>query len=200
MQHIFKKNTSEITLVLLHGTGGNEHDLLPIAKMIDPDANVLSIRGQILENGMPRFFKRLKAGVFDEKDLIYRTHELKGFIDEASVTYSFDRDKVIVFGYSNGANIASSILFHYKKAFKAAILSHPMIPFKDVHLPDLADLDIFIGAGSNDPLTTLDETNQLKEIYEHANAKVSMYLGNFGHSLSKDELDEVIKWYKTLTL
>lgn len=200
MKHIFNKGTNDVTLVLLHGTGGNEHDLLPIAKLIDDKANVLSIRGQVLENGMPRYFKRLKAGVFDEKDLIFRTHELKSFIDEMSHTYQINPDKLVVFGYSNGANIASSILFHYKDAFRAAILSHPMIPLRGMHLPNLESVDIFIGAGSNDPLTTLAETKELKDIYEHAKASVDIYLGHYGHSLSQDELNEAIAWYKQLNI
>lgn len=200
MKHIFKKGSSDITLVLLHGTGGNEHDLLQIAQMIDSKANVLSIRGQILENGMPRFFKRLKEGLFDEKDLIFRTHELKAFIDESSTTYAFDKHKLVVFGYSNGANIASSLLFHYKDVFRAAILSHPMIPLRHVNIPNMEHIDIFIGAGSNDPLTTLEETNELKDIYEKAHAKVRMYIGQYGHSLSTGELEQAINWYKALTI
>src|SRR5690625_6661862 len=87
MKHIFKKgNNSDRTFLLLHGTGGTENDLLPLAHMIDPDANVLSVRGNVLENGMPRFFRRLSEGVFDEEDLIYRTKELKQFLEDRKST------------------------------------------------------------------------------------------------------------------
>ncbi len=199
MKYIFKQGINNKTLLLLHGTGGSEDDLLSIGRMIDDKANILSVRGQVLENGMSRFFKRLSVGVLDEEDLIYRTHELKAFIDEKSETYQFDKSKLIAFGYSNGANIASSILFHYHDVLKGAILSHPMVPLRSLKLPDLTGTKIFIGASSNDPLTTLKETNELKTIYEMANADVELFIGSSGHSLSKEELDEAIKWYHQLT-
>src|SRR5690625_1592958 len=114
MKHIFQKGNdpSKPTLLLLHGTGGTEQDLLPLSENIDPDANILSVRGNVSENGMPRFFRRLAEGVFDEEDLIFRTKELNEFLDEAAETYGFDRDQVVAVGYSNGANIAASLLFH----------------------------------------------------------------------------------------
>lgn len=199
MKYIFKKGINKRTLLLLHGTGGSEDDLLSIGTMIDDKANILSVRGQVSENGMYRFFKRLSVGVLDEEDLIYRTHELKAFIDEMSKTYQFDKSKLIAFGYSNGANIASSLLFHYRDFLKVAILSHPMIPLKNFKLPDLTGTKIFIGASSNDPLTTLKDTNQLKKIYETSNADVELFVGRSGHSLSKEEIDEAIKWYHQLT-
>lgn len=99
-----------------------------------------------VENGMPRFFKRLSEGVFDEKDLVVRTRELKDFIDEAAETHQFNRGRVIAVGYSNGANIAASLLFHYKDVLKGAILHHPMVPIRGIELPDMAGLPVFIGA------------------------------------------------------
>lgn len=124
MIHIFKKGNDESkpTLLLLHGTGGNERDLLPLAERIDPNANVLSVRGNVVENGMPRFFRRLAEGVFDIEDLIKRTEELNEFLNEAADQYGFDRDHILAIGYSNGANIAGSLLFHYQDALKGAIL------------------------------------------------------------------------------
>jgi phospholipase/carboxylesterase len=105
--------------------------------MIDDEANVLSVRGNVLENGMPRFFRRLAEGIFDEEDLIFRTKELNEFLDEAAEKYDFDRDNILAIGYSNGANIAASLLFHYQHALKGAILHHPMVPRKGIDLPDL---------------------------------------------------------------
>src|SRR3954452_13041520 len=136
MKHIFQKGTNlaKPTFLLLHGTGGTESDLLPLAGMIDEEASVLSVRGNILENGMPRFFRRLAEGIFDEEDLVYRTNELNQFLDEASQKYEFDRDNIIAIGYSNGANIAASLLFHYQDALKAAILHHPMVPRRGINL------------------------------------------------------------------
>src|SRR5690625_2422892 len=135
MRHIFKEGRLDgPTLLLLHGTGGTERDLLPIAEKVDPDANVLSVRGNILENGMPRFFKRLKEGVFDEEDLIKQTKNLAEFVDEASEKYQFDRNQVIALGYSNGANIAGSLLFHYEDVLKGAILDRKSTRLNSSHV------------------------------------------------------------------
>ena len=112
MKHIFKQGAdkSKPTILLLHGTGGTEQDLLPLAELIDPEASVLSVRGNVLENGMPRFFRRLAEGVFDEEDLIFRTNELHSFLNEAAEEHGFDRANIVAVGYSNGANIAASLV------------------------------------------------------------------------------------------
>src|SRR5690606_1456118 len=112
MKHVFRSGTKNTTLLLLHGTGGNEFDLLPIAEMIDAEASVLGVRGNVLKNGMPRFFKRLAEGVFDEEDLIFRTKELHAFLDKAAETYGFDRERPVAVGDFNRANIAARLLFH----------------------------------------------------------------------------------------
>lgn len=124
MRHIFKEGTNpdKPVLLLLHGTGGDENSLLPLAEMIDPESAVLSVRGNVLENGMPRFFRRLAEGVFDEEDLIYRTQELLHFLDDAAKEYQFDRNNIVAIGYSNGANIAASLLFLMNDSLKGAIL------------------------------------------------------------------------------
>src|SRR5947199_10116552 len=108
--HEFVPGTSERTLLLLHGTGGNERDLLPLGRELDPAAALLSPRGKILENGMPRFFRRLAEGVFDEADVIGRANELADFVGAAAARYEFDPRRVTAVGYSNGANIAAAIL------------------------------------------------------------------------------------------
>ncbi len=118
MKYIFREGNSEQTLLLLHGTGGNEEDLLPLSDLIDPEANVLSVRGNVNENGMNRFFRRLAEGVFDEEDLIQRTNELNHFLDEKSKEYGFDRNQIYAVGYSNGANIAGSLLYHFQNSLK----------------------------------------------------------------------------------
>jgi phospholipase/carboxylesterase len=198
MKHLFEKGNSSHTFVLLHGTGGNEHDLLPIANRIDSQASILSVRGNVLENGMARFFKRLKPGVFDEEDLILRTTELKSFIDDAANKYQFDRNQVIVLGYSNGANIASSLIFHYPKIVKAAILHHPMVPIRGLAIPDLSNTPIFIGAGENDPICPIEETMELKSLYEASKAKVEMFWGQSGHQLTIEEVMAASKWYSKI--
>lgn len=198
MKHLFNQgqDPTKPTLLLLHGTGGNELDLLPLARMIDEDANVLSVRGNVLENGMPRFFRRLAEGVFDEEDLIFRTKELHEFLDEAAEKYQFDRNNMLAIGYSNGANIAASLLFHFKDALNGAILHHPMVPRRGIDLPDLSGKSIFIAAGTNDPICPAMESKELQSLLESANAKVDLHWENGGHQLIIEEVEAAAKWYK----
>ncbi|MEN2768941.1 alpha/beta hydrolase [Ornithinibacillus xuwenensis] len=200
MKHIFQKGTdaSKPTLLLLHGTGGTEQDLLPLAEMIDNEANILSVRGNILENGMPRFFKRLAEGVFDEEDLIYRTNELHEFLNEAAAKYEFDRNNIIAVGYSNGANIAASLMFHYQDSLRGASLHHPMVPRRGIELPGLTGKQVFISAGMNDPICPSQESEDLKEILENAGAAVELHWENSGHQLTISEVKAATKWYQAL--
>lgn len=198
MKHIFNKGTDSTkpTFLLLHGTGGNELDLLPLAGRIDDEANVLSVRGNVLENGMPRFFRRLAEGVFDEEDLIFRTNELNQFLDEAAEKYRFDRNNMIAIGYSNGANIAASLLFHYQNSLKGAILHHPMVPRRGMILPDLSGKSIFIAAGTNDPICSPIESAELQSLLEKANADVELHWENRGHQLTMEEVEAAANWYR----
>ncbi|MEH7013205.1 alpha/beta hydrolase [Neobacillus niacini] len=199
MKHIFNKgkDLTKPTFLMLHGTGGNELDLLPLAGMIDDEASVLSVRGNVLENGMPRFFRRLAEGVFDEEDLIFRTTELNEFLDDAAVKYDFDRDNIIAIGYSNGANIAASLLFHYQNSLKGAILHHPMVP-RRIDLPDLTGKHVFIAAGTNDPICSPLESAELQSLLENANANVVLHWEHRGHQLTKQEVDAAAEWYQKL--
>lgn len=196
MKHIFQKeNLSHPTFLLLHGTGGDEKDLLGLAHFIQPEYNVLSVRGEVKENGMNRFFKRLSEGVFDEVDLVFRTHQLKEFIDQASIDYGFDKNHVIALGYSNGANIAGSLLFHYSDVFEKAILLHPMVPIRK-ELPDLSRVSVFIGAGKNDPICPPEESIELNKLLSSAHAEVTLHWENNGHRISESELNAIKKWLK----
>lgn len=198
MKHFFQKgkDPSRPTLLLLHGTGGNESDLLPIAGRVDDQASVLSVRGNVLENGMPRFFRRLAEGVFDEEDLIFRTKELKDFLDDSAEKYQFKRNNVIAIGYSNGANIAASLLFHYQNALKGAILHHPMVPRKGIDLPNLSGKSVFIAAGTNDPICSPLESAELQSLLQNVNADVELHWENRGHQLTIDEVEAAAQWYK----
>lgn len=200
MKHIFQKGTdpSKPTFLLLHGTGGNELDLLPIAGMIDDTASVLSVRGNVLENGMPRFFRRLAEGVFDEEDLIFRTKELNDFLDEAAEKYQFDRGNVFAIGYSNGANIAASLLFHYQNALSGAILHHPMVPRRGIELPDLTGKPVLIAAGKNDPICSPMESAELEKLFANAHADVKIHWENQGHQLTMQEIEAAALWYKNI--
>src|SRR5918997_626608 len=130
------------TLLLLHGTGGNENDLLPLGRELLPGANILSPRGKVLEHGMPRFFRRLAEGVFDQEDLAFRTEELAEFIRKAIDAYDLDPDKIIAMGYSNGANIAASLMLSDPSVLRAAVLFRAMVPFEPEVLPDLSGLPV----------------------------------------------------------
>lgn len=198
MKHFYQKGTDSTkpTLLLLHGTGGNEMDLIPLASKIDEDCSILSIRGNVLENGMPRFFKRLAEGVFDEADLVFRTKELYEFLDEAAKKYDFDRSNMVALGYSNGANIAGSLLFHYQNALRGAMLLHPMVPRRGVEMPDLTNIPVFISAGANDPICPPEETNELHTILESAHADVQVHWENYGHQLTYSELEAAREWYQ----
>lgn len=198
MKHIFQKGNdlNAPVLLLLHGTGGTERDLLPLADKISPGSSVLSVRGNVLENGMSRFFRRLSEGVFDEEDLIFRTQELNDFLTQAATEYGFDRNQLIALGYSNGANIAASLLFHYPNALRGAILHHPMVPRRGIELPDLSGTPIFIGAGNNDNMCPPNETKALDEILSGAGATVTVHWENYGHQLTSSEVAAAGTWYQ----
>ena len=200
MKHVFQKGSdaSKPTFLMLHGTGGNENDLLPIAAHIDPQASVLSVRGNVSENGMPRFFKRLSEGVFDMEDLKLRTEELNGFIGQAAEEHGFDRSNVIAIGYSNGANIAANLLFTYTDALKGAILHHPMVPNRDTELPNLAGVPVFIAAGTNDPICPAEESTDLERLLSDAGASVKLHWENYGHQLTMPEVEAAKEWYDKL--
>jgi len=194
MIHLFQKtDLNQSTFLLLHGTGGDEHDLLPLASRIDPTYNVLSVRGEVKENGMNRFFRRLAEGVFDEEDLVYRTKTLIDFVKEASKTYGFDPTKVVALGYSNGANIAASVLFHDNSVFRKAILLHAMVPLhKD--LPDLSGIGVFLSAGRNDRMILPQQTQELQRYLSQANADVVLHWEEGGHSITLKEVEAAKSW------
>ncbi|MBT2583530.1 alpha/beta hydrolase [Planococcus sp. ISL-109] len=198
MKHIYNppQDASKPTFLLLHGTGGTETDLLPAAGHIDPEAGVLSVRGNVSENGMPRFFKRLSEGVFDMEDLRERTEELHAFIGQAAEQYGFERDNVIAIGYSNGANIAANLLFTYKDSLKAAMLHHPMVPDRNAELPDLGGTRVFIGAGTNDPICPKEESEDLDKLLRGAGADVELHWEHRGHQLAMEEIAAAKAWYE----
>jgi predicted esterase len=185
---------SPTTLLLLHGTGGDENDLIPLGKALAPGAALLSPRGKVLENGMPRFFRRLALGVFDEEDLKVRTHELAAFITDSITSYDLDAHKIIAVGYSNGANIASSLLLLHPGLLKGAVLFHPMVPFVPEVAPDLSNVPIFIGAARHDEIVPPEETERLATLLENCRADVSVYWGPGGHGLSPAEVEAARRW------
>ena len=182
------------TLLLLHGTGGDENDLLPLGRMLASDANLLSLRGKVLENGMPRFFRRLSEGVFDVPDLIARTHELADFVQAATDAYGLDAARVTAVGFSNGANIAAALLLLRPGVLKSAVLLHAMVPLVPDTLPDLAGTRVFLGAGRQDPIAPPAETEQLAALLRRAGADVTIHWQPGGHSLTREEAQAAAEW------
>jgi len=190
--HLYKPSSEPLgkkTILLLHRTGGDEESLLPVADFLMPQSSVLSPRGRVLENGMPRFFKRHSEGVFDMEDLRIGTRELAGFIKNSLVEYGIETDDLIAVGYSNGANIASSVIFSYPGLLKTAALFHPMIPFIPKTSPDLSGTRVLITAGRNDPIVAVEETEKLASLYRDYSAAVDLFWHNSGHSLTRGELE-----------
>ena len=196
--HEFVPGASNRTLLLLHGTGGNERDLIPLGRELDPRAALLSPRGKILENGMPRFFRRIAEGVFDLEDLKKRTNELADFVAAAAQHYGFASDNVVAVGYSNGANIAASMLLLRPETLRAAILFRAMVPLVPDNLPDLSSVRVWIGAGNQDPIIPTSETQRLVELLRSAGADVTIRFFNAGHGLTNSEVETSDRWLKDL--
>ena len=196
--HEFVPGTSSRTLLLLHGTGGNERDLIALGRELDPNAALLSPRGKVLENGMPRFFRRLAEGVFDLEDLKYRTNELADFVTVAAQHYGFASDNVVAVGYSNGANIAASILLLRPKILSAAILFRAMVPLIPETQPNLSSIRVWIGAGAHDPIIPTSETNALAELLRNDGADVTIRFFQTGHQLTRDDVDAARDWLALL--
>jgi predicted esterase len=195
--HRWEPGTDELTVLALHGTGGDENDLLPLVKMLHPTANVLSPRGKVLEGGMPRFFRRLAMGVFDLEDLKARSTELIAFVDDAAREYGFDRNRVVVAGYSNGANIGGAMLFMSPGTFAGAALFHAMKPFDPEHTIDLSGAPVFLSGGRMDPMIPADQTEALGDLLESAGANLTMFWGPGGHELTNPEVEAARDWFAT---
>jgi predicted esterase len=183
-----------VTLLLLHGTGGDENDLLPVGPELWPGAALLSVRGKVLENGMPRFFRRIREGVFDVEDLKFRTEELARFITAASERYDFSAEKLIAVGYSNGANIAASLILTHPHYLAAAVLFRVMVPFTPDIIRDFRTLSIFIGAGDWDPIVSRSQPEELGEIFESGGADVTLSWHRGGHELGDDDIEAAKTW------
>jgi phospholipase/carboxylesterase len=195
-----KSRTSFATILLLHGTGGNEEDLISLGHEIAPGAALLSPRGKVLENGLPRFFRRLSEGVFDIEDLKFRTNELADFVEEASKVYGFDLQRLVAIGYSNGANIAASGLLLRPDFLSYAILFRPMVPLIPEMLPNLGSKHILISAGLHDPIVPSQDTKNLLNLLNKAGAETSINWQNSGHELSLEEIKKAKDWLFSVIL
>jgi len=184
----------DYTLLLLHGTGGSETDLLPLAERLLPEAAIISPRGRVNENGMARFFRRIEPGVFDTEDLIKRTNELADFLKIAAEEYHFNHDKLVAVGYSNGANIAASLLLLRPETLRAAILFRPMVPLCPVKRPNLDGVNVLVCSGKHDEIIAPEESFRLAEMLHESCATVSLHWSGSGHGLSTADLEAAQKW------
>jgi phospholipase/carboxylesterase len=185
------------TLLLLHGTGGDENDLIPLARQLLPGAALLSPRGQVLENGMPRFFRRLATGIFDLDDLKRRTAELAQFIARAGEAYGIDAP--VAFGFSNGANIAASLLLTKPEALNGAILLRAMLPFEPQPLPKLTGKPVLLLSGAEDEMIPAAASQRLAAMLRAAGAGLIYKTVPAGHSLTSDDLEFAVQWLEHLT-
>ena len=187
-------------LLLLHGTGGDENDLLPLGEALLPGAGRLSPRGKVLENGMPRFFRRLAEGVFDLDDLRKRTHELADFVEAAREAYDLGERRPVAAGFSNGANIAAAVLLLRPGVLGGALLIRPMVPLVPDTLPDLRGVPVQIHAGQVDPLVPGPQSEALAKLLGDAGASVDLRWIAGGHALTRDDLDLGKAWFGVSSL
>jgi phospholipase/carboxylesterase len=192
--HRFFPGESGVTLLLLHGTGGDENDLVPLGQELAPGAAILSPRGKVSEYGAARFFRRLAEGVFDREDLVFRTHELAEFVESAAEEYGFDPSKLVAVGYSNGANIAASLMLLHPGLLRAAVLFRAMVPFEPEVTPDLSGMPVFLAAGRMDRMILPESTERLAEILREAGADLDLRWRDTGHPLTYEEVAEAKEW------
>ena len=196
--HRWEPGDGPRTVLLLHGTGADENDLIPLGRAVAPGASLLSPRGQVLENGMPRFFRRLAMGIFDVEDLHRRTADLASFVEAAAGHYGFETHRTIAVGYSNGANIAASLLLSSPGLLAGAALLHAMVPFRPEQPPKLEGTAVLITGGMSDPMIPRDQTEELARILTDGGADVQLELAPGGHELTTSEVEKVHHWIARL--
>ena len=185
------------TLLLLHGTGGDESDLLPLGSVLNPRAGLLSPLGKVAEQGASRFFRRIKGGGFDARDRITRTQELAQFVEAASAHYGLDPTRIVGVGFSNGATAVASLLLLRPGILSAAALFAPSLPFVPNGLPDLVSAPVYIGAGRSDTIAQPERTMELVELLRRARANVQLSWHKGGHTLTPEQVTEARDWLES---
>jgi predicted esterase len=199
-EHVYEPGLTDWTLLLLHGTGGDEHDLVGLGRRLAPSAALLSPRGKVLEAGMPRFFRRLAVGQLDIPDLLVRTDELADFVTAAASQYGRDPGKIAALGFSNGANIAVSLLLRHPRLLVAAALLRPMLPYEPEAPLSLNGTDVLIAAGEGDPYSSPQQTQRLAEVLNTAGAAVTVHVEpRAGHGLGAGDLRALEQWAADLS-
>lgn len=184
-------------LLLLHGTGGDEHDLVELAQSVSPGSTILSLRGKVLEHGMPRFFRRFAEGVFDLDDLKFRTVELADFIEDAKREYGIT-EPLYALGFSNGANIAASLILSKPDMLDGAVLIRTMVPFEPEALPDLSGKKILMLSGLMDQIIPVDNAKHLAWMFKQSNADISFTMKPAGHGLTQTDISDITNWLKAV--
>ena len=197
--HVFEPGTLPWTLLLLHGTGGDEHDLVPLGRTLLPGATILSPRGRVSEAGMPRFFRRHAVGQLDIPDLLVRTDELAGFVTAAAAEYRLDPGRIAAVGLSNGASIAVSLLFRHPGLLRGAVLLRAMLPYEPDDDLRLDGTGVLVAAGEGDPFSSADQVRRLGELLSAAGARVATTTApGAGHGLTQGDLAGAARWLQTL--
>ena len=192
----FERGTTAQTVLALHGTGGTEGDLIPLAQKLFPGAPILAPRGRVLEFGAARFFRRLSEGVFDLENLKFQTDLLADFVAASSTKHGFDAANVWALGYSNGANIAASLLLQRSETLAGAVLLRAMTPFEPQFAPDLMGKSVFLAAGDHDPMVPVANVSRLQEILQSAGAEATLHFERAGHNLNAGEFELIASWLK----
>jgi len=195
--HFIAGDTSKTPLLLLHGTGADEFDLIPLAQDIAPEAPVFTVRGNVVEHGQKRYFHRNPDGSFNQEDLAKRTQELADFIRDTAPTHGIDLSRLVALGFSNGANIASALFFRRPEVLRGGILLRGMVPFLPENV-SLTGKDILLMAGEQDPLIPVASATQLAELYRKAGANIAFHTLPTGHGLIERDVIEARNWYNSL--
>ncbi|MDQ3099305.1 MAG: alpha/beta hydrolase [bacterium] len=195
--YVFINNNAPRTLVLLHGTGGDKHDLLFFNELLDKKYNLIGLQGNVTENGMPRFFKRISFGVFDQENIKEESEKLQKFIVAFKTKYLLPNENIFALGYSNGANMLLATLFYYPESISNLILLHPMLPFipEDKSLK-LSDHTIFITSGKNDQMISENDSNEVVTVLTSLNAKIVAKQYSGGHELTQSEILDIVEFLK----
>jgi predicted esterase len=197
-RHVFEKGSDsdddDRTIVTLHGTGGNENDFTGIVGKVSTASAILSPRGQVLENGMPRFFRRIAANVFDEDDVVRRANELSDFILASADKYDRNPDRLTALGYSNGANIAAAVILLRPEVFSCAVLIRPLLPLQNPPLPDLNGQKILVLKGKHDAIIPSANTDRLVKTFQRAGADVTIREMDAGHEITARDVDAISEW------
>jgi len=193
-KHRWVPGSGPRTLLLLHGTGGTEDDLLPLGQTLDPAANLLSPRGRIDENGSNRFFRRFAEGVFDQENMRQETEALAALLMVAVKEYGIDAQDVYAVGFSNGANMGASLLLRDPDLLRGAILMRAMVPFEPSESPRLEGKRVLIASGESDPMVSRAQAERLASILTAGGAAVDHLWLPVGHNLTRSELEQARIW------